>query len=168
MILDSEILVGIATLGLTLTGFSGLVAIMGQRSSGQWTRGEKVQFVELAIISLTVMFGAFVPILAALELSEDFSLQLSVGIIALAHLGVLIHGMYAVSRSPDVRSEYAPGVMMFMTTGGALIIVASLVAALGVIGGQALLILLNLLWLLFVAVVNFVHLLTSGRYKDEP
>ena len=53
-----------------------------------------------------------------------------------------------------------------MMLGGLLIIAAGLAAVLGFLGNHALLILLNLLWLLFVAVVNFVQLLTSSRYTD--
>ena len=167
MIPDSEVLVGIATLGLTLTGFSGLVAIMGKRGSGQWTEGERIQFIELAVISLTVTFGAFVPILISLVLSDALALRLSLGIIVVAHIGCLAHGLSTVWKSSDARAEYAPGVIVFMMSGGVLIIGASLAAVSGVLEGQALLILLNLLWLLFVAVVNFVQLLTSSRYEGD-
>ena len=167
MILDSEVLVGIATLGLTLTGFSGLVAIMGKRGSGQWTGGERVQFIELAVISLTVTFSAFVPIVVSLEFSGDMSHRVSLGIIAAAHLGCLVRGLSTVLKTPDARVEYAPGVIFFMIAGGVLIIGASLLAVVGFLGGFALLILLNLLWLLFVAVVNFVQLLTNSSYMDD-
>ena len=167
MIPDSEVLVGISALGLTLTGFSGLVAIMGRRSSGVWTEGERTQFIELAVLSLSVTFGAFVPILVSYEFSAATSLQLSVGIIAVVHLGCMIHGMAHVVRSADVRTAYARGVIPLLVSGGTLLIVASLVSALGLIGSQTLLILLNLLWMLFVAVVNFVQLLISSRYGDD-
>ena len=100
MTLDSEVLVGIATLGLTLTGFSGLVAIMGRRGLGHWTEGERIQFVELAVISLTVTFGAFVPIVLALGIADELSLRLSLGIIAVAHICCMVHGLLTVSRSP--------------------------------------------------------------------
>ncbi len=167
MILDSEILVGIATLGLTLTGFSGLVAIMGKRGSGQWTEGERVQFIELAVISLTVTFGAFVPLLAALEFSdEDVSLRVSLGIIAAAHLGCLARGLFTVLRTPGARAEYAPGAILFMISGGVLLIGAAALAVFGFLGSYPLLILLNLLWLLFVAVVNFIQLLTNSSHTD--
>ena len=164
---DSEVLVGISALGLTLTGFSGLVAIMGRRGSGVWREGERIQFIELAILSLSVTFGAFVPILVATELAEAAALRLALGIIAVIHLGCLVHGM-AASRSPEARAEYAPGVMAFMVTGGVLLIASAIVSALGYIGSQPLLMLLNLLWMLFVAVVNFVQLLTSSQHGNEP
>ncbi len=165
--LDSEVLVGIATLGLTLTGFSGLVAIMGKRGSGQWTGGERVQFIELAVISLTVTFGAFVPIVVSLAFSGDLSHRVSLGIITAAHLACLVRGFSTVLRSPEARTEYAPGVIIVMISGGLLIIGAALLSVFGIFNGYALLILLNLLWLLFVAVVNFVQLLTSSRYQDD-
>ena len=105
MILDSEVLVGLATLGLTLTGFSGLVAIMGKRGTGQWSEGEKVQFIELAVISLTVTFGAFVPILVSLEFPGEIALRVSLGIIAFAHLGCLVRGLFTVAKTPGARAE---------------------------------------------------------------
>ena len=167
MTLDSEVLVGIATLGLTLTGFSGLVAIMGKRGSGHWSGGERVQFIELAVISLTVTFSSFVPIVVSLEVSGDVSHRVSLGIIAAAHLGCLVRGLSTVLKTPEARAEYAPGVIIFMIAGGLLIIGASLLAAFGFFGSYAFWILLNLLWLLFVAVVNFVQLLTSSSYMDD-
>lgn len=167
MTLDTEVLVGIATLGLTLTGFSGLVAIMGNRGAGRWTDGERIQFLELATISLTVTFGAFVPILVVMVLAGEPGLRLSLGIITFAHLCCLVRGFATVLRSPDAQAEYAPGVIFFMISGGALLIVASFAAAFGLLGNHRLWILLNLLWLLFVAVVNFVQLLTSSRHTDE-
>ena len=167
MILDSEVLVGIATLGLTLTGFSGLVAIMGKRGSGQWTGGERVQFIELAVISLTVTFSSFVPIVVSLEFSGDVSYRVSLGIIAAAHLGCLARGLSTVLKTPDARAEYAPGAIFFMISGGILIIGAALLAVFGFFESYAFLILLNLLWLLFVAVVNFVQLLTNSSYMDD-
>ena len=163
---DSEVLVGISALGLTLTGFSGLVAVMGRRSAGFWTEGEKTQFIELAVLSLSVTFGAFVPIVVSHGFSEVTSLRLAVGIIATIHLGCLVHGMSTVVRSSDVRAAYAPGLIPFLLVGGVLLIVASFAAAFGFFGSHSLLILLNLLWMLFVAVVNFVQLLTSSIPAD--
>ena len=167
MILDSEILIGIAALGLTLTGFSGLVAVLGKRSTGEWREGEKVQFVELAIISLTVTFGAFIPILVASAFKTTLVSPIALGLISIAHIGCLVHGMLSVTKSEEARAEYATGVLTFLIGGGVLIIAASLGSTFGFIGETELLILLNLVWLLLVAVVNFVQLLTSSGFTSE-
>jgi hypothetical protein len=102
---ESEVLVGIATPGLTLTGFSGLVAVMGRRRDGQWTAGERFQFFQLAAISLAVTFAVFVPAVASTALATE--------------------------------------------------------TALDFIGADAFILLLNLLWMFFVATVNFVQLLNN-------
>ena len=167
MILDTEILVGIATLGLTLTGFSGLVAVLGKRSIGQWREGERVQFIELAVISLTVTFGAFVPILVATAFATALANDISLGILTIAHVACMVHGLRSVNRSQEAAAEYAPGVIATMVTGGATIIAASIAAIAGFLENLELFILLNLIWLLFVAVVNFVQLLTSNGFSGD-
>ncbi len=164
---DSEVLVGIATLGLTLTGFSGLVAIMGRRGSGRWTPGERFQFIQLAIVSLAVTFGAFVPILVSAAFADEISLRISSGIISAIHLGCMVQGLSTVTRSQDARTEYAPGVILFITSGGVLTIIAGFASAFSNLGFYDLTILLNLLWMLFVAVVNFIQLLTSSVNQDD-
>ena len=113
------------------------------------------------------MFGALVPLLMAFALSGALAHQLSLGVIVAAHIGCLAHGLLSVAKSPGARREYAPGVVAGLMSGGAIVIVLSIASAVGVMGYQELLILLNLVWLLFVAVVNFVQLLISGGYGDE-
>ena len=44
---DPEILIGIAALGLTVTGFSGLISVLGRRSTGEWSDQEKFQLGQL-------------------------------------------------------------------------------------------------------------------------
>jgi hypothetical protein len=156
---DSEVLIGIATLGLTLTGFSGLVAIMGQRGTGTWTTGERIQFIQLAAVSLAVTFSSFVPILASTELSDAVSLRVSNGIIALVHAACMSHGLFNVMRASEVRNSYGLGLVLFMTGGGILLILAGIGCALNLLHAQALVMLLNLLWMFFVAVINFIQLL---------
>ena len=150
-----------------MTGFSGLVAILVKRSAGEWREGEKVQFVELAIISLTVTFSAFIPILVASAFNTTLVNPIALGLISIAHIGCLVHGMLSVNKSEDARAEYAPGVLTFLIGGGVLIIAASLVSTFGFIGQTELFILLNLVWLLLVAAVNFVQLLTSSGFNID-
>ena len=160
---ESEVLIGIATLGLTLTGFSGLVAIMGKRSIGSWTKGERIQFIQLAAVSLAVTFASFVPILASTALTDATSLRVSNGVIALVHIACMAHALPDVIRIPEVRAAYGGGLVLFMTGGGLLLIFAAIGCAFDLLGAQALVMLLNLLWMFFVATVNFVQLLTRNQ-----
>ena len=163
---ESEVLVGIAALALTLTGFSGLVAVLSTRGAEQWTQGERIQFFELITISLAVTFLAFVPILALTFLSNELALQVSNGVIAAGHALCLVRGVSRVARSRDARYSYGLAVFIAIPLTGLAIIAAGIGSSLNVISAQSLTILLNLLWMLFVAVVNFVQLLAGNWGSD--
>ena len=83
---DPEIFGGIAALGLTLTGFSGLISVLGRRSSGHWTEAERFQLSELIVISLAVTFASFIPILSGLLQSDEAALTSSLFLVASCHL----------------------------------------------------------------------------------
>ena len=89
---DPEVLVGIAALGLTVTGFSGLIAVLGRRQSGQWTESERVQLVELVGASLSVTFASFIPILVRTLQPDDKALPTALFLVALFHLALIIRG----------------------------------------------------------------------------
>ena len=105
-ILDTEVLIGIATLGLTLTGFSGLVAILGRRSTGQWTTVERFQLIQLMGLSLAVTFASFVPILTSAAFEESTALRLSSGLIALVHIAAISHGIFNSIRNPEIVAAF--------------------------------------------------------------
>ncbi len=160
---DTEVLVGIATLGLTLTGFSGLVAILGRRSTGQWTTVERFQLVQLTGLSLAVTFASFVPILASAALEESSAaLRLSSGLIALVHIAPISYGIFNSIRNPEIVAAFPPGVTRFLESVGVLLILAGLACAFDFLGAHSLVILLNLLWMLMVGAVSFIKLLTNS------
>ena len=164
---DPGVLAGIAALGLTLTGFSGLVAVLGSRGAGRWTKGELFQFIEMITVSLAVTFMAFVPILASTIFSDQVGLRVSNGVIAGVHAVLLVRGVRKVVMDPEARRAFARGVLKFLTGGGILTITAGLASALGLINTQSFTILLNLLWMFFVATVQFVQLLSKHWEIDD-
>lgn len=164
---ESEVLVGIAALGLTLTGFSGLVAVLNTRGTEQWTKGEQIQFFELITLSLAVTFLAFVPIVTLTFLSTQPALQVSNGVVAAGHAICLIRGVGRVVRNAEARDTYGRVAFIAIPLVGLLIIVAGIGSSFNIISTQSLTILLNLLWILFVAVVNFIQLLASNWGSDD-
>ncbi len=167
MLPDAEVLIGIAALGLTVTGFSGLVAVLGRRASGRWTESEQFQLAQLVEVSLAVTFAAFFPILAGLAAEPAVALPFATAAVAVAHLVVLLRGVFAgfLRRGPSVANLPTP-LVLFMVLGGLGIIVASGAASLGFVGGHAFLIVLNLVWQLMVSAVHFVALLFNTDSLD--
>lgn len=164
---DPELLVGIAALGLTVTGFSGLVSVLGRRASGRWSQSERFQLTQLLETSLVATFSAFIPILVALVARPTVALPTATAAVAVAHLVVLARGVFAgfLRDGPGV-ANLPTGLALFIVAGGLGIILASLVASLGFIGGLAFLIVLNLVWELMVSVVHFVALLLRTGNTD--
>ena len=156
---DAEILVGIAALGLTVTGFSGLISVLGRRASGQWTESERFQLGELIAVSLAVTFASFIPILVNMVQTGPSALSTATFLIAVCHLLVLIRGALK-NFSGDPSSKKMPGwVVALMLMGGLILIEGAFLASFAVIGATAFFLVSNLLWQLMVAAVHFVLLL---------
>jgi hypothetical protein len=55
-------LLGIAAVAATFSGFSGVVAVFGERAEGNWTPEERTRMINMLILSLAVCLFSFVPI----------------------------------------------------------------------------------------------------------
>ena len=159
---ESEILVGIAALGLTVTGFSGLISVLGKRSSGRWTDAERFQLRELIVVSLGVTFASFIPILVSLIQAGESALFSAAFLIALFHLLILVRGASRNFRGSGAAPKMPPYVVGFMLVGGLILIAAAFLASFQIVGGAAFLIVANLLWQLLVATIHFVLLLLNA------
>ncbi len=158
---DPEIFVGIAALGLTLTGFSGLISVLGRRSSGHWTEAERFQLGELIVISLAVTFASFVPVLVGLLQSQESALTTALFLVATFHLLVLVRGSYKNYQGSESAPKMPNGVGAVVIIGGLLLIGAAFLASFKFIGGSAFLLIANLLWQLLVGAIHFVLLLMN-------
>ncbi|MEM7099026.1 MAG: hypothetical protein AAF541_12265 [Pseudomonadota bacterium] len=164
---DPEILIGIAALGLTVTGFSGLISVLGRRSTGVWSDQERFQLGQLIETSLAVTFASFIPILVSMLNADTNALLVATALVAMFHLVLLVRGVTKNYRQKSSMEMLPNRVTAFMVTGGFVLIVASGFAVFGVIPGLAFLLVSNLLWLLMVAVIHFVFLLmTPGSSED--
>ena len=158
---DSEILVGIAALGLTVTGFSGLISVLDRRSTGQWSDKERFQLGELIIVSLAVTFASFIPILVSTVQSGAAALTTATFLIAVFHLLVLTRGAAAVFKDGSPAAKMPTAVVSFMLIGGIALIAGAFLSCFAVIGGAAFFLIANLLWQLMVAIIHFVNLLMN-------
>ena len=123
---DSELLVGIAALGLTVTGFSGLVSVLGRRADGRWSESERFQLKQLVEISLAVTFSAFIPILAGLAAPAEMALPIATAAVAVVHLVVMVRGVSSgvLRQGPAVAALTVP-IVAAMVGGGSIMILAS-------------------------------------------
>ena len=158
---DSEVLVGIAALGLTVTGFSGLISVLGRRSAGHWSEAERFQLGELIVVSLAVTFAAFIPVLIAMVQDGERAILTAALLVAIAHALVLGRGVVKNYRGGVEAPNLPNGLVAFMVLGGLVLIVATFMAGFSLLPGAAFLIVANLLWQLMVACTHFVLLLMN-------
>lgn len=154
-----EILQTIAEVAVALAGFSGVVAVLGQRGRGNWSLEEILQLRTLVEPSLVALFGSLLPgtIQLAFE-SEPLVWRLSNA--ALALLGVAA-GAAFIARSRFASTTTGQRVLFVLAL---LAIGAQLLAAVGVLGRYELVFVIGLIVALIVAAYNFLLLLfPTGR-----
>ena len=164
---DSEIFIGMSALGLTVTGFSGLISVLGRRVSGKWSDEERFQLEQLIELSLAVTFASFIPILVITAANQEYVLSIATVLVAIFHFIIMARGFFKVLARGASALELPKGVVTFSFVGGTLLISGALAASFGSFDGQALLLVSNILWLLMLALMHFVGLLmNAGRAID--
>jgi len=156
---SQDILQMVSAAAVALAGFSGVVAVLGRRVSGDWTSQELLQLRTLVEPSLIALFGSFIPgILQLVSPSESLTWRLSNGVLGL--LGVA--GVAAfISRSLSTSTTIGQRVLL---TAAVTSVGAQLLAAAGVLTQYELIFVLGLVLALVVAAHNFLLLLFSmGR-----
>ena len=154
----SDTLSTIAEVSIALAGFTGVVAVLGRRSSGGWSSEELLQLRALVETSLAALFVSFVPGMVSSAVGSETAVwRWSNGFIAGAHLAILLaFFVRARNAAPTVGQKILGSV-------GAGFVLLHLGAAVGIVAWAAPLFVLGLLGLLFVAAHNFVLLLFSVR-----
>src|SRR3954468_4568409 len=56
------VLLGIAAVATTFSGFSGVVAVFGGRAEGNWAPEEQIRLINMLVLSLTVSLFSFLPL----------------------------------------------------------------------------------------------------------
>jgi hypothetical protein len=160
---ESDILQTFAEVGVAIAGFTGVVFVLGNRATGEWSHAEQMWFRVLLESSLCVVFFALLPVVLASYLSSSTVWRLSDGL-----LGICVLAMYAawsfrfwphLQAFPTIWRRLAIPSTVLMP----LQIVACLLVAAGWLSEfQALVYLLMLLSLVGLALFNFALLLATS------
>ncbi len=149
----------IAEASIALAGFTGVVAVLGRRSSGGWSSEELLQLRALVESSLTAFFLSFVPgIVSSVVDSDGAAWRWSNGLLAAAHFANLATFFIRSSRGAVPTAG-----QWILGSFGAGFVLLLLATAVGKVDWAAPLFVLGLLGLLFVAVHNFLLLLFPVR-----
>ncbi len=150
-------------IGIGLVGFTGVVAVLGRRARGEWTRWEMVRFFLLLHMSVLVIFLSLVPAwLGQLDLSAAAIWQMSTGLLALGHGSSFGWALFSVRPRDESRSQarFLRPLLVPVFTIGALVVVAEVVVAFGFLPERAEFVFSGaLMWVLFLAVLSFITLL---------
>jgi len=153
--LDTQsILTTVAEVSIALAGFTGVVAVLGNRQKHDWTSEERLQLRTLVETSLTALFASFAPGILYLALTSEPAVwrgaNLILGALHLANLIAFL--LRAKDASPTASQRGLLGV-------GIAAILAHFLAFAGVLPWYTLIFVLGLLQQVFIAALNFVLLL---------
>lgn len=149
-----SILTTVAEVSIALAGFTGVVAVLGNRRNHDWSPEERLQLRTLVETSLTAMFASFVPAVLFLALDSEpavwRSANLFLGALHLANLVAFLRRTTDAKPTASQRGLLVIGIAM---------ILAHFLTAAGLIPWYVLIFLVGLLQQVFIAALNFVLLL---------
>ena len=154
MNISEDFLIAIASIAITLIGFSGVVTALGRRGEGKWNQSEKLQMLTLVEPSLVSLFGAFLPIMLLLVI-EDYNLLWRIANALLLSFHMVGFGLF-LKRGRSAPVHFAQHVMSMTTI---LILLFQAVSILGLTIYHELAFALSLLLGVCVSVINFYLLL---------
>jgi hypothetical protein len=164
----AQILLAIAGLALTFAGFSTVVVLFQHRDIKRWPMRISLRLRTMMYVSLTALLFALVPFgLFYLDISGAGLWALSSGLLAI--FGGLLYAEIVVRSKPWIRTRNL-GVRFTAVTG---VVVLGLIVVLVLNATGAFweprfgVYLLGLLWLLVVAGLMFVRLVTFPSLEDE-
>ena len=151
----------LAEVGVAITGFAGIVAVVAYSSSGSWGDADRGNFRTLVLWSLGAAFLAYVPVVfASLGSRVPAPWRLSNAIFAVFHGYMFFHSFKIIRQRPDgVR---VPPSATFLGAVGLLVISAEIAAAAGPLASIAPSVYLTaVLWFLFLAATRFFALVNQ-------
>ena len=158
---DPEIFIGMSALGLTVTGFSGLIAVLGRRAAGNWSLADRLQLEQLLEVSLAVTFASLIPILVSAAAESQSALGVATGLVALFHLVIMARGFVKLRTRGRPSFDLPGSVVLIFFVGGSLLILGALASSFVYLKWAALFLLSNIVWLLVIAITHFVVLLMN-------
>lgn len=162
---ESETLRTLAEVAVALTGFTGIVAVLGRRAGGEWSPLELLRLRMLLETSLGVLFLSLLPVLLlTLRPSQETLWRVSNSLQGLLHLGGALVLYRRVSRLEP--SQWPPEERWLTATFAPVslaILAAQAGAALGCLSSyESFVYLLGLMYFLALAALHFVLLLVPS------
>ena len=149
-----SILATVSEVSIALAGFTGVVAVLGNRRSHDWTAEERLQLRTLVETSLTALFASFAPSVLFLVLTSEPAVwrgaNLFLGVLHFANLTAFL------IRTREAKPTASQKGLLVI---GIAIILAHFLAAANVLPWYTLIFILGLLQQVFIAALNFVLLL---------
>jgi hypothetical protein len=154
-----DVFVALAEIGVAIAGFSGIVAVVGARSAGQWTPDDRLRLAFLLVCSLTVVFFSLLPFaLTALHSPGTVVWRAASGLLAVWLVLANILAFRSVARARHgFQSESRPWLKSLVRAGDTASVV--LLSYNVIWMAETGLFLLALLWLLLESVIMFAELL---------
>ncbi len=151
-----------AEVGIALAGFTGLVVVLGRRAHGDWTPAERTQLAILLQTSLAAVFFALLPLLIPrLPFPETAAWRTLTGILALANSAMTVSNwLPIIAASGAFPRSWRLGTYLCTVVMLGLVASGFVVAFGGLAEHRALVYLLSVGFLLFLAGGNFAYLLT--------
>ncbi len=149
-----SILTTVAEVSIALAGFTGVVAVLGNRRNHEWTAEERLQLRTLVETSLTALFASFAPSVLYLVLNSDPAVwRVSNLLLGALHLANLLAFLRRAREATPTSSQKA---LLIIGIG---FILAHILAAAGLLPWYTLIFVAGLLQQIFIAALNFVLLL---------
>ncbi len=161
----ADVLQTIAEVTATFAGFTAILVVFRRRV--QWSETEIIGLVHFLQISLGVVLLSLAPfMLSSLELSEEMVWRVSNALLGAYHAYLLA---WILPRAGEAPSRIARWARPFLGTFGVGSTLLNVVVAVGALPRALVFALLfGLLWLLAMALVNFVFILMATvRESDD-
>jgi hypothetical protein len=157
--LDTQsILTTVAEVSVALAGFTGVVAVLGNRRNHDWTADERLQLRTLVETSLTALFASFAPSVLYLVVTSEPGVWRGANfVLGILHLANLVAFLRRAKDANPTASQ--KGLLVI----GIAIILAHFLASAGVLPWYTLIFIIGLLQQVFIAALNFVLLLFPVR-----
>lgn len=151
----------ISEIAIAIVGFSGVVAVLGHRTSRNWSDQEIVQLRTLVEPGIVVLFASFLPQVLNFALaSEEWAWRISNAALATGQLANVVAFLVRSNRTGTTQFHRFLVIITFVAMG------AHTLAAIGYISNFVLVFILGLGLGLVVSTYNFL-LLLFGVKRDE-
>jgi len=157
-----SVLAVIAQVAATFLGFTGVIFAVKSVSASSWTRTDRNALIHLLVPTIIVLFMAFVPLVGSISTGTDDVLwRVSNALLFVVHAPLVSRVLWLSLKSQLI--EPVPFRFVGLPIGFSSV-AANLLVALGFLDGYgATAFAGGLVWLLVVATIQFVMLITPAQ-----